>query len=165
MPVGETSPPTGGALCLLPTPKERIWQSANRDRWTKGTEIRQKPIVSRERTPVPIRERTLESIHANTALPFSPQERMKQKTVSELLETHVEQRRELSSLRKGAVAIPQPIAHFTERTGPKPGAKPVSPSHESVPNVLPHRKKSGREERFIPKQEKLSTPRPLVSCS
>ena len=141
----EPSAPARKTDTAAPPPKERMRQTAIKDRRTQGVELRQKPNAPRERTPAPIRERTPKNVRATTAPPFTPQQRMKQKAVAELRETRTEQRRELTSPRKGAVATPQPPAHIPEDTGPAPDAKPARPTIRERPRrtAAPKEKPAG----------------------
>ena len=112
-----TSAPAMQSNTAAPPPKERIRETAIKDRRTQKTEIRQKPETSREWTPAkPIHERTPESVQASTAPPFTPQERMKQRAVTELKEKRIEEARELAA---------PPSTHIPESNG-------ISHSHQSI---------------------------------
>ena len=118
----------------VPPPKERMRQAAIKDRQTPGTELCQKPDTPREQTPAPLRERTPENVRATTAPPFTPQQRMKQKAVTERKKKRIEETRELAAPRvEPRTASAPPPVHIPEDTGPTPDAKPARPTIRERP--------------------------------
>ena len=130
----EPSAPAKKTDTVAPPPKERMRQTAIKDRQTQGAELRQKPNAPRERTPAPIRERTPENVRVTTAPPFTPQQRMKQKAVTERKKKRIEETRELAAPRvEPRTASAPPPVHIPEDTGPTPDAKPARPTIRERP--------------------------------
>ncbi len=130
----------------IPVPKERARQTGIKDRQAQGLEIREKTVALPEREQaVPIRNRTPDNGQAKTESPFTPQERMRQKAVTEQQEKHMTQSREQTAPRTwpGASAqIPTPIP---ENTAPMPEAQAAHPTIRERPRrpTSPKEKPSG----------------------
>ena len=141
---GASAPVKQSDMETLPQ-KERMRQTAIKDRQTQGTELRQKPNAPRERTPAPIREWMPENVRATTAPSSTPQERMKQKAVEDYREKHIEQQREIALPRKApattSIQTPQTPMPIPEKGRPATDTQTASPTIRERPKAPTQKEK------------------------
>ena len=138
-----------------PTPKERMRQTAIKDKQTQRAEIREKPHTPREREQAaPLHERTNASTAApvNTATQPTAQERMRQKAVADLREKRIEEKRELAAPRmEPRTASAPPPVHISESNGVSPDNQSINPSIRERPRRAAKPKEKPAGGAFTPK--------------
>ena len=146
--------------------KEPVHQTSAEDRRTQGTEIREKTDSPRKREQAaPIRNRTPDTGQANTASPFTPQKRMRQKAVMEQREKYMAQSREHLAPRTGPGASPQAPTPVPENTAPVPEAQSAQPNIRERPQrpAVPKEKPKGGAAQPMTRQTALPKARSTMS--
>ena len=148
-----------------PMPRERIRQTAIKERNTQRTVIREKPSTPRERMPVLFHEQTPEGVPVDFAPPSTPQERMKQKAIADFREKRIEQQQEFAvPIKTPSAASAQPPVLIPEKVIPTTETQFVYPTIRERPRraAVPKEKPAGGA--FQPKTKETVTgvPKPAT---